>query len=226
MNRRILAASLTLVGATALSAFAFGGWAVVSLDEVPSQLTVGQPTTITFKVRQHGIELMNEVKPTVEVRMGPSFTGSAVTANAVRTSNAGQYTASFVVPKPGEWRVTVNSGWGNSHIKLMPLQAVEAGKTVAALTEAERGRHLFAAKGCTTCHVNKEVEGGMQTDVGPDLTGKTYDPAFLALWLANPKIKPPTKPGNEMPNLGLSKTEIASLTAFITHGKPVATKQH
>jgi mono/diheme cytochrome c family protein len=138
----------------------------------------------------------------------------------------GQYTATLTVPNAGEWRVTVNSGWGNSHIKLLPLQAVEAGRTVAAISEAERGRHLFAAKGCTTCHVSKEVEGGMQMDVGPELSGKTYDPAFLALWLANPKIKPPTKAGNEMPNLGLSKAEIASLTAFITNGKTAsASKQ-
>ena len=130
-----------------------------------------------------------------------------------------------MVPKAGEWRITVNSGWGNSNIKLYPIQAVEAGKVVAALADAERGRHLFAAKGCATCHVNKDVEGGMQLDVGPDLTGKQYDPAYLALWLANPKIKPPTKPGNEMPNLGLSKTEIASLVTFITNGKTAATKQ-
>ena len=70
--------------------------------------------------------------------------------------------------------------------------------------------------------MSKEVEGGLQMDVGPELTGKTYDPAFLALWLANPKIKPPTKAGNEMPNLGLSKSDIASLTAFITNGKTAA----
>jgi len=90
----------------------------------------------------------------------------------------------------------------------------------------ERGKRLFVAKGCVTCHVNKNVDGGMQLDVGPDLTGKQYDPAFLALWLANPKIKPPTKPGAEMPNLGLSQREIASLTSFITGGKSVAVKQH
>ena len=117
----------------------------------------------------------------------------------------------------------MNSGWGNSHIKLYPIQAVEAGKTVAALTATERGKHVYAAKGCTTCHVNKDVEGGLQMDVGPDLTGKTYDPAYLALWLANPAIRPPTdaKRG-PMPNLGLSKVEVVALTAFITNGKTAA----
>ena len=225
MSRRILTIVLALVGSTALSAFAFGGWATVTLDDLPTHLTVGKPTSFTFIVRQHGQTPLNDVKPTLEAKTGAMIMGTTVTAAASRTKVDGQYTASLVVPKAGEWRITVNSGWGNSNIKLYPIQAVEAGKVVAALADAERGRHLFAAKGCATCHVNKDVEGGMQLDVGPDLTGKQYDPAYLALWLANPKIKPPTKPGNEMPNLGLSKTEIASLVTFITNGKTAATKQ-
>lgn len=226
MNRRMLTLALPALVAATAGAYAFGGWAVVTIDDVPTQLTVGKPTTFTFVVRQHGVTLMNDLKPTVEARSGAMIGGTTVKVAATRTTVDGQYTASLTVPKAGEWRVTVNSSWGNSHITLYPLQAVEAGRTVAALAAAERGKHLYAAKGCTTCHVNKEVEGGLQMDVGPDLTGKTYDPAYLALWLANPKIKPPTKAGNEMPNLGLSKTEIASLTAFITNGKTAAaTKQ-
>ena len=222
MNRRLLTLVLPALVAATAGAYTFGGWAVVTLDDLPTQLTVGKPTTFTFVIRQHGVSLMNDVKPMLEAKTGSVIGGTTVNVAATRTSADGQYTASLTVPKAGEWRVTVNSGWGNSHIKLYPLQAVEAGKTVAALTAAERGKHVYAVKGCTTCHVNKEVEGGLQLDVGPDLTGKTYDPAFLALWLANPKIKPPTKAGNEMPNLGLSKADIASLTAFITNGKATA----
>jgi mono/diheme cytochrome c family protein len=223
MTRRTLMLALPALVAVTAGAYAYGGWAVVTIDDVPTQLTVGKPTTYTFVIRQHGVTLMNDVKPTLEAKSGPMVGGTTVNVAATRTNADGQYTASLTVPKPGEWRVTVNSGWGNSHIKLYPIQAVEAGKTVAALPAAERGRHLFAAKGCTTCHVNKEVEGGLQMDVGPDLTGKTYDPAYLALWLANPAIRPPTDPKRgPMPNLGLSKTEIASLTAFITNGKAAA----
>ena len=221
MNRRSLFVLVPAV-VIATAAFAYGGWAVVTLDELPTQLTVGKPTTFTFVIRQHGTSLMSDVNPTIEAKMGSMIIGSTVKVAATRTRMNGQYAASLTVPKSGEWRITVNSGFGNSHTKLLPIQAVDAGKTVAAISEAERGRHLFAAKGCTTCHVSKEVEGGLQMDVGPELTGKTYDPAFLALWLANPKIKPPTKGGNEMPNLGLSKAEIAALTAFITNGKTAA----
>ena len=219
MHRRLLTLALPALVAATAGAYTLGGWAVVTIDDLPTQFTVGKPTTFTFVIRQHGVSLMNDVKPTLEARTGSMVGGTTVNVAATRTNADGQYTASLTVPKAGEWRLTVNSGLGNSHITLYPIQAVEAGKTVTALTLAERGKHLYAAKGCTTCHVNKDVEGGLQLDVGPDLTGKTYDPAYLALWLANPKIKPPTKAGNEMPNLGLSKTEIASLTAFITNGK-------
>lgn len=224
MNRRLLTLALPALVAATAGAYTFGGWAVVTVDDLPTQLTVGKPTTVTFVVRQHGMSLMNDLRPTIEAKLSSMIGGTGVNVAATRTNMDGQYTASLTVPKAGEWRIKVNSGWGNSHIQLYPIQAVEAGKTVAALASADRGKHLYAAKGCTTCHVNREVEGGLQMDVGPELTGKSYDPAYLALWLANPAIRPPTdaKRG-PMPNLNLSKTEIAALTAFITNGKTAAT---
>jgi mono/diheme cytochrome c family protein len=227
MTRRILATALALVGATALSAYAFGGWAVVTLDELPTHLTVGQPTTFSFVVRQHGIELMNNVRPSIDAKMGSMIGGSSVTVQATKMKEPGRYSAALTVPKSGEWRITINSGWGNSTTKLYPIQALEAGKTVASISEAERGRQLFAAKGCLTCHVNDRAgEKGVASDYGPNLTDKAYDPAYLAMWLANPKIRPPTKPGAEMPNFGLSKAEITSLVTFINNGKTAAAKQH
>lgn len=226
MTRRTLSLALTFVAAIVAGAYAFGGWAVITLDDLPDQFMVGKPTTLSFVVRQHGIEPMHNVTPTVEARRGSFIPGETIRANALPGRKAGQYVASLVIPKAGDWRVTINSGWGSSNVTLLPMPATDGAATVAEITDAERGKRLFLAKGCATCHVNKNVEGGMQMQVGPELTGKEYDPAFLALWLANPKIKPPTKPGNEMPNLGLSQREIASLTAFIAGGKSVAARQH
>lgn len=226
MQRRILAVFLSLVSAAALSAYAVGGWAVVTLDELPTQLTVGNPTAFTFVIRQHGASLMDNVKPSIEAKMGSLVGGSAVTVPATKLKEPGRYSAALTVPKTGEWRITINSGWGSSATRLYPIQAVEAGKTVAAISETDRGKYLFAAKGCLTCHVNERVEGkGIVNDLGPNLTHNAYNPAYLAMWLANPKIKPPTTPGKEMPNLGLSKAEIAALTAFINSGRSVTAKQ-
>jgi cytochrome c2 len=79
----------------------------------------------------------------------------------------------------------------------------------------ETGRQLFLAKGCITCHNHEEVLRTRETifvDVGPDLSKFTADPAYLSGWLKDPaSIKPKT----EMPNLGLSESEIEALVAFV-----------
>jgi mono/diheme cytochrome c family protein len=227
MTRRILAATVTLIGATALSAYAFGGWAVITMEDFPERLQVGGPNQLTFMIRQHGVEPMKGLQPTVEARSGSMIGGTMVEARAVAGKKTGQYTAALTLPKAGEWKITIKSGFGPSNLALLPMQATDPNVKVAALSEGDRGKQLYVAKGCVSCHVNDRVEGkGIVDDVGPNLTGKAYDPAFLALWLANPKIKPPTSPGKEMPDLGLSKSEIASLTAFINNGKTAAAKQH
>lgn len=225
MPRKPLMLLAVATATASLSAFAFGGWAVITLDELPTHFNVGKPVTLTFVVRQHGVTPMNDVKPTVEARLGSPITGATVQGSITRASGAGQYAASFTLPKSGEWRVTVKSGWGNSNVTLDPIQAVEAGKTVAMIADAERGKQLFVAKGCVSCHVNERVEAkGIAADVGPNLTDKTFDPAYLAMWLKNPRIRPRTNPNSEMPDLGLSDREVAALTAFVNGGKAVSNK--
>lgn len=225
MPRRPLMLLAIATASASVSAFAFGGWAVITLDDLPSHFTVGQPVTLSFVVRQHGVTPMNDVKPTIEARLGNMVTGTTIQVPATRAGRAGQYTAAFTVPKTGEWRVTVKSGFGNSNITLDPIQAVDAGKTVAMIADAERGKQLFVAKGCITCHVNDRVEAkGIVSDIGPNLSDKQYDPAYLAMWLKNPKIRPRTNPNNEMPDLRLSDREVAALTAFVNTGKTAANK--
>jgi cytochrome c oxidase subunit 2 len=51
--------------------------------------------------------------------------------------------------------------------------------------------------------------------VYPNLTTVKADPEYLRRWLANPSA---LKPNTEMPNLGLSETEIDALVAFLTEG--------
>jgi mono/diheme cytochrome c family protein len=149
-----------------------------------------------------------------------------VEAKAVPGKKTGQYSAALTLPKAGEWKITIKSGFGPSNLALLSMQATDPKVTVAALSERDRGKQLFVAKGCVTCHVDDRVDSkGIASDAGPNLTDKAFDPAYLALWLANPKIKPPSAPGKQMPDLGLSKTEIASLTAFINNGKTAAAKQ-
>ena len=80
---------------------------------------------------------------------------------------------------------------------------------------AARGKLLFAAKGCGTCHANTRAvaaSGECCAGVGPDLSSYTNDPAWLRHWLADPAA---VKPGTQMPDLDLSAAEIEDLIAFL-----------
>jgi mono/diheme cytochrome c family protein len=99
------------------------------------------------------------------------------------------------------------------------------GKEPAPLSEPERGRRLFAAKGCVTCHVHKAVhlEGELQ-NVGPDLTAKRFGPGYLEQFLANPAIKPASNGSMQMPNPQLKTKDIAALVAFINSDRRLSSR--
>lgn len=79
----------------------------------------------------------------------------------------------------------------------------------------ETGRQLFMAKGCVTCHSHDEIirdRDSIYTDIGPDLSNFTADPAYLRSWLQDPaSIKPETY----MPDLELADGEIDALIDFL-----------
>ena len=85
----------------------------------------------------------------------------------------------------------------------------------APLADAERGRRLFVAKGCVTCHLHRAVNE-TSIAVGPELTGRRFAPEYLARFLADPAaVIPPPSGAFGMPNLRLKPAEIAALTAFL-----------
>ena len=56
MKRTIFVIGLTLLLAMAFTVPALaGGWAVITLDELPGQVEANQPLEIGFMVRQHGV---------------------------------------------------------------------------------------------------------------------------------------------------------------------------
>lgn len=85
--------------------------------------------------------------------------------------------------------------------------------SATAATLAEKGRALFLAKGCATCHRHDDV--GRQpnlVEVGPTLTQYVPDEAFVRRWLRDPQA---VRPATVMPNLALDEDEIDALTAFL-----------
>ena len=187
----------------------YGGWAAITVEDLPDYGVVRQPLNLTFTVRQHGFTKLNDLEPRVEAR-GAGTTAAAV---AVRAKEGGQYTARLVLPQAGDWTITIHSGFGNSRLTLVPMPVIEpAAQALATLSASDRGRRLFVAKGCVTCHLHRDVSGSGVVAVGPELTSRRLAPEYLQRFLADPSI---TGNSNRMPNLDLKSAEIAALIAFL-----------
>ena len=190
-----------------------GGWAVTTVEDLPDHVVAGRPVNLEFTVRQHGVSPMTGLEPQVEVR----GRGTPMRAMAAPAGAAGRYRATLTLPEPGDWTLTIHSGFGKSRISLLPIAAVAPGATPPALSDAERGQRLFVAQGCVTCHVQRAVAGSGTYAVGPDLTERPLAPDYLARYLADPSISPSNRSRGDgaMPDLDLDAAEIGALVAFL-----------
>jgi cytochrome c oxidase subunit 2 len=96
-----------------------------------------------------------------------------------------------------------------------------AGSPATGGSSAATGRQLFMTRQCASCH---RIAGtSAQGFIGPDLTHVASrrwlaaltipnTPRWLTAWITNPQS---IKPGSRMPDLGLSRTDIAALVAYL-----------
>jgi mono/diheme cytochrome c family protein len=106
---------------------AAGGWAVVTLDHLPSELIVNQPVTIGFNVRQHGQTLLAGLQPTIAAtRVGSNET---VTAIAHDEGSTGHYVATLTFASVGEWEWYIDA-FGSR--QPMPSLAVAASQPISS----------------------------------------------------------------------------------------------
>jgi mono/diheme cytochrome c family protein len=212
MARRSYALLLPALLLAPLFGTVMGGWATITVEEVPEYVEAGKPLPLTFMVRQHGVTPLNGLHPTIEGRSG-SHTARAEAEPARET---GRYSAALILKEPGEWTITINSGFMNSRLVLLPIRAIAAGSPApVALAADERGRRLFVSKGCVGCHTRMDVDVGQGAMIGPVLTGKRYESAWLRRFLADPAANATHTGTFRMPNLGLKESEIALLAAFV-----------
>lgn len=216
LQKRWMLTLPALLGATAFARFA-GGWAVVSVQDLPDYAVAGQPLTLKYTVRQHGTHLLDQLRGSVSAR-----SGSAKVDVDAKWAGTGTYMATLTLPNAGDWALTIESGFGRSRVASIPIRALEPGtRTLPVMTADERGRRLFVAKGCVTCHTHSDSKAEFD-DMAPELTGKKFAPSYLAEFLSNPSIKPPTVKDRWMPNLNLKQPEITALVAFINSDRKVA----
>ena len=188
-----------------------GGWATVTVKDLPQYFVAGQQYTIEFQVRQHGRKPLSGLQPQLIV-------GTSSVAATPRSGD-GNYAATFTAPNADRVSLTIKSGWGASEIRLYPERVVARGVTPPALALAERGQMLFIAKGCNTCHANTDLADGPDNTalaVGPALGGRHLPREYTIQKMKNPKSE-------IMPDLGLSDAEAAAIAAFLSGDRVAAT---
>lgn len=213
----VLAASAVLMAAAPAT---YGGWAVISVQDVPAQLEAGKATRLTFTILQHGVEPMRGLKPTVTVTPEGARKGDKVQAEAGR--KAGQYVATVTPAAAGMVRISIDANWRETRTELLPIPVVARVAQAAAGDEFAVGRQLFVAKGCITCHLKRDdpvVSAFRSASVGPELTGRTWPAEWLVAKLADPaQARGGAQGDGVMPDLDLTPAEIAALVGYLNRG--------
>jgi hypothetical protein len=85
-----------------------GGWAVVTLDRLPAQVIAGEPVSIGFMIRAHGVTPVNTDGLSIEANHLES--GERLSVSAVSGDSEGHYTAVLTFPRSGAWEWGVSMG--------------------------------------------------------------------------------------------------------------------
>ena len=96
-----------------------GGWASVGFEPLPDGTSAGGTWSPTIFVKQHGVTPLAGLTPVVEIY--DDETGAAARFPAAESSEAGVYRADVVFPAEGNWRLTINSGFGTSQVSYGPV---------------------------------------------------------------------------------------------------------
>jgi hypothetical protein len=188
-----------------------GGWAVITVDDVPTHLVAGDTVRLSFMVRQHGAHPMGDLQPVVRVRIGDD----EVTLPARNGGRTGHYVSAFRVQKTGDAHVRIRTGFNSAEVDLLPVPVIAAKSQPPTLAVREVGRRMFVAKGCVSCHSHAQVAPTNHVGGAVDLTERRYTAAYLGKLLEDPSAVVKNGATIGMPDLELKPHEIAALTAFI-----------
>lgn len=127
-NSLVLALALALVLVLPVLA---GGWAVITLDDLPTGVVAGEPFTVGFTVLQHGKTPMAGLDPVIISRSG----NEKVTVFVKEDGKPGHYAVDMTLPSVGEWEWTIQAF---SMEQKMPVLSVAAPAVASvSVTEAK-----------------------------------------------------------------------------------------
>ena len=126
-SRFRIALLLVLILSFALGIPVFaGGWAVISLDELPVGVVAGEAYTIGFTVLQHGRTPMTDLYPIVTAGIAK---GEVLSFSAEPDGKPGHYTAALTFPTAGDWDWSIQAFTMDLQ---MPTLSVAAGTALVA----------------------------------------------------------------------------------------------
>jgi hypothetical protein len=131
--RFAISLALFIALAFAIPVFA-GGWAVITLDTLPTGVVAAEPFTVGFTVRQHGRTPMTGLDPTVTATLSRK---EQFVVQAEPEGKPGHYTATLTFPKEGEWQWSIQAFSMDQPMPMLIVAAPIAGSTgeVAVKTE-------------------------------------------------------------------------------------------
>jgi hypothetical protein len=136
--RWLLGLPFVLAATLATSAVGLaGGWAITTLDDVPSELTPGVTYRVGFTVLQHGERPADGLKPAIGIRLAAS--GQSLEFPAQPDGTAGHYVAEVRFPAAGEWTWEVRPG-GFAPQALGSVSVAAAGSGVGVVSPSTSAR--------------------------------------------------------------------------------------
>ncbi len=209
---------------------AAGGWVVVTLEHLPTQVRAGEPVALVVIVRQHGQDPIHVQGQVVATRQGSVET---VRFAAQPMIAEGYHRVEVTFPTAGTWNwhfdpspfppngefapLTVLPAEASRYGWWEWLWALLAGRkmvSAAQSSEADYGRALFLAKGCASCHVHSQARLEWSTELGKNLTDYAPNADFVRLWLRDAWNLTANQQWR-MPTLELTDAEMNALIAFL-----------
>ena len=100
-----------------------GGWAILSLSELPKEIVAERPFTLEFRVLRHGRTPFTGIDSTITAVHTAS--GEQVTFTPEPNPKEGSYTATITLPKAGEWQWEITA-FMNTPYPMPPLTVSES----------------------------------------------------------------------------------------------------
>ena len=118
-----------------------GGWAVITLDELPNNIVAGTPLSISFMVRQHGRTPMSDLTPTITAHLSNST--EAIVVEAKPEGKTGHYVAALTFPKAGNWEWRIQAFTMDQPMPVLSVSAPVASAS-QPVTKTESKSALFS----------------------------------------------------------------------------------